>query len=321
MFENLFDLGYNMKGLGVSFSKLKKLNAKGNSYRNMRLNGFTTLNVGGRANYFLEISTLENFLKVMFYLEEKGVKVFVLGAGSKILVSDKGFDGVVVKLVGDFARIEELDKNIIECGAGVLLAAAFAKTKELGLSGFQQSVGIPATIGGAVYMNASAYDFEMSKLIKYVVAFLDGKLQYFSKDDCQFAYRKSVFQTNHAIILRVGLNLESQDREQLMTEYRNILMKRKNSQPIQYRSAGSVFKRQEGIVVSKVLEECGLKGLKVGGAEVSDKHANFIINKENATAQDIYNLIQVCKKNVRDKAGLNLEEEIIFLGEFDEITG
>jgi UDP-N-acetylmuramate dehydrogenase len=287
----------------------------------MRLNGFTTLNVGGRANCFLEISTLENFLKVMFYLEEKGVKVFVLGAGSKILVSDKGFDGVVVKLVGDFARIEELDKNIIECGAGVLLASAFAKTKELGLSGFQQSVGIPATIGGAVYMNASAYDFEMSKLVKYVVAFVDGKLQYFSKDDCQFGYRKSVFQTNHAIILRVGLNLESQDREQLMTEYRNILMKRNNSQPIQYRSAGSVFKRQEGIVVSKVLEECGLKGLKVGGAEVSDKHANFIINKENATAQDIYDLIQVCKKNVRDKAGLNLEEEIIFLGEFDEITG
>lgn len=310
-----------MKGLGVSFSKLKKLNAKGNSYRNMKLNGFTTLNVGGRANYFLEIATLENFLKVMFYLEEKGVKVFVLGAGSKILVSDKGFDGVVVKLVGDFARIEELDKNIIECGAGVLLASAFAKTKELGLSGFQQSVGIPATIGGAVYMNASAYDFEMSKLIKYVVAFVDGKLQYFSKDDCQFGYRKSVFQTNHAIILRVGLNLESQDREQLMTEYRNILMKRNNSQPIQNRSAGSVFKRQEGIVVSKVLDECGLKGLKVGGAEVSDKHANFIINKENATAQDIYDLIQVCKKNVRDKAGLNLEEEIIFLGEFDEITG
>lgn len=321
MFENLFDLGYNMKGLGVSFSKLKKLNAKGNSYRNMRLNGFTTLNVGGRAKYFLEISTLENFLKVMFYLEEKGVKVFVLGAGSKILVSDKGFDGVVVKLVGDFARIEELDKNVIECGAGVLLASAFAKTKELGLSGFQQSVGIPATIGGAVYMNASAYDFEMSKLVKYVVAFLDGKLQYFSKDDCQFGYRKSVFQTNHAIILRVGLNLEPQDREQLMTEYRNILMKRNNSQPIQYRSAGSVFKRQDGIVVSKILDECGLKGLKVGGAEVSDKHANFIINKQNATAQDIYDLIQVCKKNVRDKAGLNLEEEIIFLGEFDEIAG
>lgn len=310
-----------MKGLGVSFSKLKKLNAKGNSYRNMKLNGFTTLNVGGRAKYFLEISTLENFLKVMFYLEEKGVKVFVLGAGSKILVSDKGFDGVVVKLVGDFARIEELDKNIIECGAGVLLASAFAKTKELGLSGFQQSVGIPATIGGAVYMNASAYDFEMSKLVKYVVAFLDGKLQYFSKDDCQFGYRKSVFQTNHAIILRVGLNLEPQDREQLMTEYRNILMKRNNSQPIQYRSAGSVFKRQDGVVVSKILDECGLKGLKVGGAEVSDKHANFIINKQNATAQDIYDLIQVCKKNVRDKAGLNLEEEIIFLGEFDEITG
>lgn len=321
MFENLFDLGYNMKGLGVSFSKLKKLNAKGNLYRNMKLNGFTTLNVGGRAKYYMEISTLENFLKVMFYLEEKGVKMFVLGAGSKILVSDKGFDGVVVKLVGDFARIEELDKNIIECGAGVLLASAFAKTKELGLSGFQQSVGIPATIGGAVYMNASAYDFEMSKLVKYVVAFLDGKIQYFSKDDCQFGYRKSVFKTNHAIILRVGLNLEPQDREQLMTEYRNILMKRNNSQPIQYRSAGSVFKRQDGVVVSKILDECGLKGLKVGGAEVSDKHANFIINKENATAQDIYDLIQVCKKNVRDKAGLNLEEEIIFLGEFDEITG
>jgi len=158
----------------ISTRRLKKINYNGKLLKNFDLSGLTTFKCGGKCSFYLEINTLENFLSVIFYIAKIKIKYFVLGAGSNVLVSDNGFDGVVIKLGGDFDRIEQLEDNLIECGAGCNLTKVISQTIELGLGGLECGVGIPATIGGAVFMNAGAYDFEMSKVVDYVVAFVDG---------------------------------------------------------------------------------------------------------------------------------------------------
>jgi len=321
LFEKLFNLGYNMSRLKLSIRKLKKLNYNGNLLENVDLSDYCTYKCGGKAKVLIEINTIENFLHVMDYLKTTNSKYFVIGAGSNILVSDNGYDGVIIKLGGDFARIEEHEDNIIECGAGVKLSQAFAYARERGLGGLEDSVGIPATIGGAVFMNASAYNFEMANLIDYVVAYKGEKITYFNRNDCGFGYRHSIFQENNAIIMRVGLRLKVGERELIDARFKEVMQKRLMSQPLEYPSAGCVFKRIDDIVVSRAIDECGLKGLTFGGAKISEKHANFIINFNNATALDIYELINVTKKRFYDKTGIDLETEIRFLGEFDEIIG
>ena len=163
----------------LSINKLKKLNYNGLIFKNVKMSEYCTLKCGGEVKILLVINTLENFLHVMKYLKKINVKFFILGAGSNLLVSDNGFDGVVIKLGGDFARIEYCENCVVECGAGVTLAKLISYAKDLGLSGVEDGIGIPATIGGAVFMNASAYNFEMSKIVKYVVAYKDEKITYF----------------------------------------------------------------------------------------------------------------------------------------------
>jgi len=306
-----------MKGC-ICFSKLKKLNHNGKTYKNYALTFCNTFKVGGKAKYFLKICTLENFLKVMFYLQDLQVVPFILGNGSNILIADTGYDGVVIAFEGDFGRITVGD-TLIECGAGVRLGVAFATAKDLGLAGLEDSAGIPATIGGATYMNAGAYDFEMSKVVEYVVAYLDGKIVFFDNKSCEFAYRHSVFQENNAIILRVGLRLKKSNIQDVQNRYLQVLDKRKETQPLDYPSAGCVFKRIDGVAVSKMLDEDGFKGRCVGGAMVSLKHANFIINKNNATSNDILKLINLIKDDFFKLHNIQLECEIKLLGEFDEI--
>ena len=303
----------------INLKKLKKLNSSGRVLTDVDFNDLCTFKCGGKAKIVVEIPTLDNFFKVMFYLEKINAQVFVLGAGSNVLCSDKGFDGVIIKLIGDFARIE-FDDEILECGCGVRLINAFVTARDLSLKGLEGGAGIPATVGGATYMNAGAFDFEMAKVIDYVVAYVDGKITYFTREECGFGYRESIFQHNNAIILRVGLRLEADDKDEIQKKYLELTKKRTNSQPLEYPSAGCVFKRQENIVISKLLDDCGLKGLTLGGAKVSNKHANFIINTGKATSQEIYELIKVIKKRVWDKAQIEINTEIKFLGEFDEDT-
>lgn len=304
----------------VSFKKLKKLNDKGKCEKNVSFKNLTTFKIGGLAKFFLQINTIENFIKVMDYINAKKLDYFIIGNGSNILASDKGYKGILIKLGGDFDRIEHFE-NILECGSGVMLGGVLSKARKLCLSGLEDCVGIPATIGGATYMNAGAYNFEMSKVIESVVAYVDGKINYFKKEDCKFGYRKSIFQDNNAIILRVRLKLENGDKKLIDERCKFIIEKRKNSQPLEFPSAGSIFKRMDNLVVSASLDECGIKGLTIGGAEVSNKHANFIINKVNATSSDVIKLINVIKEKFEERYKEKLQLEIRLIGEFDETIG
>lgn len=308
-----------MSRLGISINKLKKLNVNGKVLKDVDFSEYCSFKCGGKVALLVEINTLDNFFKVMFYLRDKNVQYYILGAGSNILCSDNGYYGVIIKLGGDFARIE-YDGSVLECGAGVRLVNAYLRARDLGLAGLECGAGIPASIGGAVYMNASAYDFEISKVVEYVIAYHNGKIKYFSCDECQFGYRHSVFQDNNAIILRVGLKLTSDIVDNIHNRYLETLEKRKNSQPLEFPSAGCIFKRQEGVNVSRLIDECGLKGLTMGGAKVSERHANFIINTGKATAQEIYEIIKIIKKRVYNKTQIDIHTEIKFLGEFDEDT-
>ena len=307
-----------MKVTNIKFSNLKKLNYTGITEKNKELKNLTTFRVGGRAKLYLEINTLECFIKVMTYLKNSNLNIFVLGNGSNVLVSSLGFDGIVIKLKGDFSRIS-IRGELLEIGAGVMLSQIINFTKNKNLSGFEYGIGIPGTIGGATCMNASAYDFEMSKIIKYVVAYDYDKIIYLKNEDCKFGYRDSIFQHGKYIILRVGVELKKSSRHEIENIIKEVCEKRNISQPLGTYNAGSVFKKKDNICVSKLLDEMGVKGLCVNGAVVSNKHANFIINKGNASSEDVINLIQKIKNMFFEKYKINLELEIKLIGEFNEI--
>lgn len=302
------------------FKKLKSFGKQDVVLKDVDFKDLCTFKCGGKVSILVKVKTLEQFIKTILFLYENNINYVVLGAGSNILCSDRGYDGVVLKLVGDFARIESLDEIHIQCGAGVRLSELYAYAFQKGLSGVEKGAGIPATIGGATFMNAGAYGFQMSDIIEYVVAFVNGKITYFTNSDCEFAYRHSVFQKNQGIILRVGFVFEKKNQEDIRQVFLETMQKRRDSQPLNYPSAGSVFKKIEGLQVSKMLDECGMKGLTLGDAQVSKKHANFIINLGNATAHDIYYLINIIKIRFKRKTSIELETEIQFLGEFDEDT-
>lgn len=302
-----------MKVQKVSFEKLKQLNFSGVSQKNYELKNLTTFKIGGKAKIYLEICTLECFIKVMLYLKDFKTQIFVLGNGSNVLVSDRGFDGIVIKLKGDFCRFEQFD-NIVEMGAGVLLSEAYKYCQKLGLSGFEESVGIPATIGGAVCMNASAYNFEMAKIIDYVVAYDFQKIVYLKNNDCNFSYRHSIFSGGKYIILRVGFSLNSLDSKIMLSRTQETIQKRLASQPKGY-CAGCIFRRKEGLNISRMLDDMGAKNMRVGGAYVSSKHANFIMNDGTATSSDILELIKLIKTKFNQTYGFDIDCEIKFLGE------
>jgi len=308
-----------MKVYKISLSVIRKLNKNGEVYKNFPLSKLTTFKIGGVAKYYIKICTLENFIKVMSYLSQKKVPYYILGNGSNVLASDHGYDGVIIKLDGDFNRIL-IRENQMECGAGVSIAKAYVYAREKGLCGFECGAGIPATIGGATYMNAQCNGFEMSEIIDYVVAYHNEKITYLKNSDCDFGYRRSIFQNDEYIILRVGFKLENDKIENIVKRYNDSLAKRRQTQPINYPNAGCVFKRIDGIIVSQLLDEMGVKGQSIGGAMVSDKHANFIVNFNNATSQNIFELINKIKKEFYDKYNVWLETELKFLGEFDEIN-
>lgn len=303
-----------MKVQKINSRILAKLNYKGVCQFDKQLKTLNTFGIEGKAKVFLIINTIENLIDVMDYLKKLNQRIFVLGGGSNILVCDY-FDGVVIKLGGDFNQIVQIDDNI-EMGAGVSLTKAYNYCKTLSLGGFEESVGIPGTIGGAIVMNASCYNFEISKIVDYVIAYdcTIGKIAYFNQDECQFDYRKSVFENGNFVILRVGFKLNFKDKDDMERDRKLVLSKRLLSQP-KGKSAGCVFKRQEGFVISKMLDDMGAKGMKVNDALVSNIHANFILNSGNATSDDVYKLISIIKNKFKSIYGIELQTEIKFLGE------
>jgi len=280
---------------------------------NEPLAGWTTFKVGGPARYFVMVekkAILQKLINALTYLEEP---YFILGLGANVLASDLGYDGVIIKL--NFKNIEQNDV-FIYADAGAKLGAVVNYARDHNLSGLEWAVGIPATIGGGVYMNCGAFNHSMSDVIVMVDVLQDGKVKTLTRNQLNFGYRQSIFMENNAIILGAYFKLERDESAKIQIRMQEIMQKRRRHphEP----SAGSVFKRpKDQFYVGQVIEQLGLGGYTVGGAQVSPQHCNFIVNKGGASCDDICQVLYHVQDEVEKATGVLLETEIIFLGKVD----
>ena len=277
----------------------------------------TSFKIGGTADYFFKATTLEELQNIIKFAKIKELPITIIGNGSNLLVTDKGLRGLVIKIDIKKLKIEKKDEfAVIEVGAGNKLMALATKMKDEELSGLEGLSGIPGSVGGAIVMNAGAYGKEMKDVVLSTTCMdKNGKLYTFSNEEQEFSYRNSIFQKKDYIIIETKLKLEYGKKDEIQKKMEEYFKSRKEKQPIKYPSAGSSFKRQEGIITAKLIDDVGLKGYKIGGAQVSEKHAGFIVNYNNATATDVINLIDYIKENVYSKYGIKIEEEIKIIGE------
>lgn len=289
---------------------------------NEKMSAHTTFRVGGEADIFVEIKTSTELGKVLAALRSEGFlelgrDYFLLGNGSNVLVSDSGIRGVVLHLSKEYGNIalDQTDHTVLVCEAGVTLAAIAHKAYEYGLTGFEFAAGIPGSLGGAVVMNAGAYDGEMRHVVKSVRLMTpDGMIIQKNAEEMQFSYRHSVLKEEPLIVLDVSIALAPGSKLEIKERMEDLAARRRDKQPLEYPSAGSTFKRPAGYYAAKLIDEAGLRGFSVGGAQVSEKHCGFVINKGNATAADIYTLIREVQKRVGQSSQVSIEPEIIFLG-------
>lgn len=278
------------------------------------LSKHTTFKIGGVADTYVKVTSLSKLSAILMECRESDIDYMIIGNGSNILASDDGYRGVVIRLDGDFRKIALVDDDTVYCGAGATLAALCKFALNNGLSGLEFAWGIPGSVGGAVFMNAGAYGGEMKDVV-YSVNHLtkNGEPGRTEKDALQFGYRTSVYRQNNAIITGATLKLRKDNPEDIRARMDDYLGRRSSKQPLEYPSAGSVFKRPAGAYAGALIEQCGLKGHSHGGAQVSEKHAGFIINKANANANDVKSLIREVQTKVYDETGYNLECELIIL--------
>ena len=266
--------------------------------RNVLLSGFTTFQIGGPAAILFEPDTRDKLQFILKSCAETGIQTFILGNGSNLLVSDKGFDGAVVCLtrLNHFALTGE---TAIDCQAGASLFSLCRFAAENSLSGLEFAYGIPGTVGGAVYMNAGAYECEIESTIEQCAA-LDtcGNPLKFERSQLNFEYRTSTFMTGGEVITDVVFHLLPGNRDNIRASMESFFNRRKASQPLDFPSAGSVFKRPLNDYAGRLIEYCGLKGMKAGGAQVSEKHAGFIVNTGSATSEDVLKLIGIIQEKV-----------------------
>lgn len=290
---------------------LKKLEV---SYKcNEPMSQHTSFKIGGAAECFVEPSSAEELSKLLILTEENAIPVTVIGNGSNLLISDLGIDGIVVSTL-KMKEIRLVDETHIFAEAGASLTAVCLFAKNNSLTGLEFAYGIPGSVGGALYMNAGAYGGEMSGVVESAISLSNGKIIERSIDELALSYRHSVYTDNNEIIMGVTFKLEKGNMEEIEEQMNTLMQKRKTSQPLEYPSGGSTFKRPEGYYAAALIDECGLKGLSVGGAEVSRKHAGFVINRENATCSDVLALVEKIKESVFEQKGVKLETEIIYLG-------
>lgn len=277
----------------------------------------TSFKVGGNADLFISVNNIEELKKAIKYAEIKQINYLIIGNGSNILVRDNGIRGLVIKINIQQVDIIEKDDSVEVCvGSGNKLMTLAVLLKEKGISGFEELSGIPGTIGGAVFMNAGAYGKEIKDLVISTKCMdTEGNIFELSNEEQQFEYRKSIFSKKEYIILETRLKLQRGNKQQIEEKMKELFNQRKEKQPLEYPSAGSTFKRQEGVITAKLIDECGLKGYKIGDAMVSEKHAGFIINLGNATAKDIIELINYVKDKIYENYGIKIEEEIKIIGE------
>ena len=275
-----------------------------------------TFRVGGPAACFLTPSTKEQIREILHICQEEKTPYFILGNGSNLLVSDQGFDGVVLQVYKNMNQVT-VEGEHLRVQAGALLSATARKALKAGLTGMEFAAGIPGTMGGAVVMNAGAYGGEMKDILESVTVLTpEGEQKELKNEELQLGYRTSVVKEKGYIVLEAVLSLKKGDPEAIKSRMDELKEQRVTKQPLEYPSAGSTFKRPEGYFAGKLIQDAGLRGYQVGGAQVSEKHCGFVINKENATAKDLVDLIHVVQRIVYEKFQVQLETEVKFLGEF-----
>ena len=275
----------------------------------------TTFKIGGPADLFVEPTTMAELSFALRTIHEFDVPVTIIGCGSNILVKDGGIRGALVS-VRHMTQIMDCNDNVLCIGSGYMLKDASEFAWENGLTGLEFAIGIPGTLGGAVFMNAGAYDGEMSHVVTAVRAVdFQGNIKEYDASHLDFAYRHSIFHDNHEVIGEVIMTLKPGDKAAIKARMDELTEKRESKQPLEFASAGSTFKRPPGYFAGTLIEQTGLKGLSVGDAQVSHKHAGFVINTGSASAKDVLDLIAEVQRRVYDQHGVHLEPEVRMIGE------
>ena len=274
----------------------------------------TTFKVGGPAECLIELENAGQLCKVQHYLHQLELPFVVLGNGSNVLVSDKGYKGVVLQ-IGKKMNAIRVEGNHVIAQAGALMSQVSRVAMEHGLTGLEFASGIPGTVGGGVVMNAGAYGGEMSQVVSMVtVVDANGEIMELDNATMEFGYRYSTIRNQPFTVTEVAFLLKEGDKEQIKATIDELTAKRREKQPLEYPSAGSTFKRPEGHFAGQLIMEAGLRGFRVGGAQVSEKHCGFVINSGDATAEEIFNLIREVQLRVKEQFHVDLEPEVVFLG-------
>lgn len=279
--------------------------------QNEPMSKHTTFKIGGNASLVVYPENEEQISEIVKTAKTAGIRLITVGNGSNLLVDDDGIDACVMILDEHFSDIRLIDDETVYASAGAMLIKVCRFAYENGLSGLEFAYGIPGTCGGGAFMNAGAYGGEMKDvLVKCSHIDKDGNIGCLENDDLKLSYRHSAYYENDCIITGLYLKLKKGDKAEIKDKMDDLISRRRNKQPLEFPSAGSTFKRPEGYFAGALIEECGLRGRSVGGAQVSEKHCGFVINKGGATCKDVLELCKICSDTVYDKKGVKLEMEI-----------
>ena len=294
----------------------KDIAGDGNVFINEKLDKHTTFRVGGPASCLVTPDSVEILVRLVRECRNNHIPYYVIGNGSNLLVSDEGFDGIIIKISKNMSNISIKD-NIITAEAGTLLATIGMYAAQRSLTGFEFAAGIPGTLGGGCVMNAGAYGGELKDVLMSVKAITpEGDIVDFVVDELEMSYRTSIFLDKDYVILQADIRLSQGVKSEIEARMSELAFMRRDKQPLELPNAGSTFKRPEGYFAGKLIEDAGLKGKGVGGACVSEKHAGFVVNRGNATAHDIYDTIQYVIDEVDKNSGIMLEPEVRIIGNF-----
>lgn len=301
-------------GMDGLLTEIQELNV-GKVKRNELLSQHTTMKIGGPADLLIEPSSLENIQRVMSFIKDRQLPWRAIGRGSNLLVSDKGIEGVVIKLGSGLDHLS-INESTITVGGGHSLVSLSTLISKKGLSGLEFASGIPGSVGGAVYMNAGAHGSDISKILtKAHILFENGEIEWLSRDEMEFTYRTSVLQKKRpGIVLEAEFMLIKGDRAAIVSQMQKNKDYRKETQPWNFPCAGSIFRNPLPHYAGKLIEDAGLKGYQIGGAKISEMHGNFIVNAGNAKAKDVLDLIQYIKDTIQNMYGIKMETEVEIVG-------
>ena len=286
---------------------------------NESMSKHTTFGIGGKTKCYIMPKSTNELKEILKYAANNKIKTSFIGSGSNLLVSDNGYNGIIISLKKTFKKLKIMEDATIIAESGVMLGKMVKQATKQGIQGLENLIGVPGTVGGALYMNAGAYNHEISNYFNSAVL-IDrfGNERCYNKNDVKFGYRYSSFPENE-ILVEAMFKYSKGNLDTISENKKNASLKRRTSQPLKYRSAGSIFKNpNEKISAGYLIDKSGLKGKYIGNAQISEKHGNFIINKGNAKAKDVMSLIKIIRKEVFEKFKIKLELEIKVIGEFDE---